>query len=636
MTSRREPTAAAAEPASHRARWARAPRGLEIAAVGLVPAAVVTCAWALSHAGSTSLDSVAQALTVGSVGALSAVMGGWLARRREERRIALLTAWAEKVVDDGETRRSLPSDFLPHEDLGRLAASVTALRDRSRAAATRTRAAARATRKAEETAEELRVQRRRREAELRHLLDHVPVGVLTIDAEGRVGPDWSLTAECLLGTPDPDTKLAAHLSTVDPTFARRFELGWEQVTEGVLPVELALDQLPKQLEVGQHHFRTSFIPMNTTGGAGRFLVVIEETTEALQRRSEEEANLEFAASLTRFLRDREAFEEFLAEAEELATCVVASDTLDARLRQSLHTLKGNALMMGLEPLAHHCHVLESLIAATGDLPTIEARERLRDRVQRLSAVYGVMDAKTAGRVDIRRDDLDALFDAVQRSAPHAEILRRALDLLHEPVSIRFERLADHTASLAARLGREAPVCTVLGGSVRMDRRRYGHLWAVLGHVARNALTHGIESPDERARDGKSTRGSIVFAAQASDSEIVIEVSDDGRGIDWVAVGDKARALGLPSTTEADLVAALFADGLSTTASANEIAGRGVGLGAVRAAVIDLGGVISVTSRPRLGTCFRFAFPRKAPSLVEGARPRRRATPSPTRVSGAIG
>ncbi|MFO0611627.1 MAG: ATP-binding protein [Polyangiaceae bacterium] len=615
------------EPAEERpsARERAAPRGRAPMHTGAIihaalPVFVVTLACAALA--SSTLD--ARAVLEASAAALTAAATSWIYARRVAARVERVAAGVERSADGGAATLEHAGDdeISSLVELERLTGAVERRRvETERELASRAAAAAEERARLEHLLSARTAELAERTLELRHVLEHVPVGILTIDADGRMGPDWSLAAECLLGVPDADARLSAHLSAVDPTFARRFELGWEQVSAGILPVELALDQLPKQLQVGHHHFRTSFVPIQGTRGEPRYLIVIEETTAALERREEEEANLELATSLARFLKDREAFAEFLAEGEELATCIVASTSADRHLRHALHTLKGNALMMGLEPIAHHCHLLESLMAATGDVPALEAREQLRRRVQRLSAVYRATEGAADARADIRRADLDALIDAAQRAAPHAEVLRRALDLLHEPVSTRFDRLVDQTARLAARLGLAPPTCSVVGGSIRLDRRRYARFWSALGHVARNALTHGIEAPGARVRDGKPQTGSIVFAAFATESELVIEVRDDGRGIDWDSVRERALALGLPSETRQELVGALFADGLSTASSTDDLAGRGVGLGAVHSAVADLDGTITVDSTPHVGTCFRFAFPRSGAACCEGPKSR---------------
>jgi two-component system chemotaxis sensor kinase CheA len=113
----------------------------------------------------------------------------------------------------------------------------------------------------------------------------------------------------------------------------------------------------------------------------------------------------------------------------------------------------------------------------------------------------------------------------------------------------------------------------------------------------------------------------------------VEVRDDGRGIDWTALARKARSHGLPAETEADLLDALFADGVSTRDQTSELSGRGIGLAAVRAAARALGAGIRVQSEPGLGTSFVFElpsglFPRPRPSRVsrDSQRPSQLAPP----------
>ena len=120
---------------------------------------------------------------------------------------------------------------------------------------------------------------------------------------------------------------------------------------------------------------------------------------------------------------------------------------------------------------------------------------------------------------------------------------------------------------------------------------------------RNAVDHGLEPPADREAAGKPPVGTIRLRAAEADGRVVIEIRDDGRGIDWNRVAQKARLLGLPWDQPEDLVAALFADGLSTKDSVSETSGRGVGLAAVRAACRELGGDVSVTSEPGKGSCF---------------------------------
>jgi len=136
---------------------------------------------------------------------------------------------------------------------------------------------------------------------------------------------------------------------------------------------------------------------------------------------------------------------------------------------------------------------------------------------------------------------------------------------------------------------------------------------------RNAVDHGLESPDERIAAGKPEAGRLQLVARYTNDALVIEVVDDGRGIVWDRVREKAEAAGLPSATEHDLVKALFSDGVSTADEVSETSGRGVGLAAVDSVVRELGGEIAVQSELGKGTRFTFTFSGRAPRRASMAR-----------------
>jgi two-component system chemotaxis sensor kinase CheA len=128
----------------------------------------------------------------------------------------------------------------------------------------------------------------------------------------------------------------------------------------------------------------------------------------------------------------------------------------------------------------------------------------------------------------------------------------------------------------------------------------------------------LEQPEERGRAGKPSSGTVTLSTVVEGHEFVIRVRDDGKGIDWDRLRDRAAALGLPVKTRADLERALFADGVSTADEVTGLSGRGVGMGAVQAACVDRGGTLVVDSIPGGGTTLEFRFPvaEMAPSPAE--------------------
>ena len=153
-----------------------------------------------------------------------------------------------------------------------------------------------------------------------------------------------------------------------------------------------------------------------------------------------------------------------------------------------------------------------------------------------------------------------------------------------------------------------------GGDVEMDREMIEMVVDPLTHIVRNALDHGIEAPAIRAAAGKSEAGMLGIVARQSGNQIVIEIADDGRGINCGALVEKAIAAGLYNAAEAGALSdeeklqLIFHPGLSTAASVTAISGRGVGMDVVRANIEQIGGVIGIESIVGRGTTIVMRVP----------------------------
>ena len=165
------------------------------------------------------------------------------------------------------------------------------------------------------------------------------------------------------------------------------------------------------------------------------------------------------------------------------------------------------------------------------------------------------------------------------------------------------------------------VCDVTGKQVRLilqgemtevDRTVIERLVDPLTHMIRNAVDHGIESPAERVAAGKPAEGRITLSAAHRSGRVVIEVSDDGNGIDRPRVRDMAEARGLippgAALAPADIDNLLFLPGFSSRKEVSALSGRGVGLDVVRREIQALGGRVAIQSTPGKGTVFSIALP----------------------------
>jgi len=128
----------------------------------------------------------------------------------------------------------------------------------------------------------------------------------------------------------------------------------------------------------------------------------------------------------------------------------------------------------------------------------------------------------------------------------------------------------------------------------------------------------MEPPEVRRRAGKPVRPQLTLTTQMANDHLIIEVADDGAGIDWAALRKAAARRGLPHDTEEQLVNALFASEVTTRTGVTVVSGRGMGLAAVKNQVAAAGGSMTVISQPGTGTCFRIVLPVAKTAAAPGA------------------
>jgi two-component system, chemotaxis family, sensor kinase CheA len=180
----------------------------------------------------------------------------------------------------------------------------------------------------------------------------------------------------------------------------------------------------------------------------------------------------------------------------------------------------------------------------------------------------------------------------------------------EAVFLRFPRLV---RDLSTKLGKHVEL-ELVGQDTELDRTVVDALGDPLVHLVRNALDHGLETPAEREAAGKPSAGHVRISARHAGGNVVITVTDDGRGVDRRAVAAKAVRAGLIAPDQAEAIdmgraiELLFAPGFSTRDHADDISGRGIGMDAVRAKVRELGGEVLLTSEPGAGSTAQIRLP----------------------------
>ncbi len=244
--------------------------------------------------------------------------------------------------------------------------------------------------------------------------------------------------------------------------------------------------------------------------------------------------------------------------------------------------------------------IDKVMDLTGEV--VLARNRLLNLIAAISAQYG--DDPAVANVMETVSFLDLVTSDLQLS-----VMKMRMQALQK-VFGKFPRVV---RDLASAIGKEVDL-KITGEETEVDRSVIEHIGDPLVHIIRNAIDHGLEPPEARKAKGKPERGVISIDASQKGNQIVIEISDDGKGIDLDRVKRKAVDRGLLSAEEAErmtedaAINLIFQAGFSTMDVATELSGRGVGMDVVKTSVAKLSGFVEVRTRKDEGTTFRVNIP----------------------------
>lgn len=235
--------------------------------------------------------------------------------------------------------------------------------------------------------------------------------------------------------------------------------------------------------------------------------------------------------------------------------------------------------------------MDSLLEAVSELAICQAQ-----------VTAGVLELNVHGPLAAEANRLEKISRALQQVV---------LGLRMVPVQPLFNRVSRQAHDLSRRMGKPLRV-ELEGGETEVDKGLVEELFEPLLHLVRNALDHGLDTPQQRRDAGKPEEGRLALAAYHQGGEFVLQLSDDGRGFDLDAIAAKARAQGRLKPGDepgADwLIDLLFQPGFSTAQQVTDLSGRGVGLDAVRRKVADLKGTVSATHTAGKGAVFTLRLP----------------------------
>ncbi|QGZ93419.1 cytochrome b/b6 domain-containing protein [Terricaulis silvestris] len=469
------------------------------------------------------------------------------------------------------------------------------------------------------------------------LFDNAEEGFLTVDAGLTVGPQYSAACEGILGEPPAGRSIVELLCGTSPEAAEGIRATMESVFKGSSEFarDLKLELLPKEFERGGKFIRANYKFLTQTGALMLILTDASETTLLAREVERERRRLEM---IVLGFTEGEAFAGLVNEYRrfldvELSELIarVDEDAIRSEFARKLHTFKGLLAQFSF-PLSPACiHEVETRLAANASLSAASASELLG-----LDGLEAVFEQDLASVSDLLGPGFDAPGGRVlvpQHQVRAMEQLARAAlagasGAASTPMNLLLRTLASlgtfnaksalglHSRgapALAMRLGKELEPIFVEGDDVPLSPERYGPFLRSLVHVFRNAVDHGIETPDVRLGAGKQSAGSIRCVVHDGGDVLKIHVADDGGGIDRAVLVGKLIAKGENKTDVERLALSelVFREGLSSREAADHVSGRGVGLSAVKAEMDRIGGTIVVETELGLGTAFTFILPRES-------------------------
>ncbi len=220
-----------------------------------------------------------------------------------------------------------------------------------------------------------------------------------------------------------------------------------------------------------------------------------------------------------------------------------------------------------------------------------------------------MLAQTASTLDpVLHDRLLNGMEQLERNA--RDLQEAVMSIRMMPMDYVFSRFPRLVRDIAGKMGKQIELHTY-GRATELDKSLIERIMDPLTHLVRNSLDHGIETPEKRMAAGKEPVGQLVLSAQHNGGHIVIEVSDDGCGLDRDRILKKAQKQGMSvseNTSDDELWQLIFAPGFSTAEQVTDISGRGVGMDVVRRNIQDMGGHVQLSSQAGQGTTTRIVLP----------------------------
>lgn len=460
---------------------------------------------------------------------------------------------------------------------------------------------------------------------IRNLLDHADQGFLTIGPDLVVEEQCSAACETMLGeapSGQPITKLLCREAGAADDLRETLESLFRDTSDfvrdlkiGLLPAVFALDG--KTVKVGYKYL----------DGSQRLMLILTDITDTTLLTEAVERESQRLQMIVLALTEGEAFsalvddyQRFLVEELPVLVKLIEAPGVRNDLKRRLHTFKGLLSQFNFHASPKRLHELEGGLSRA-EASNTEAAESLAAALKcdldNVADVLGSDFTSTGRRIILPYQQIQGMKDMAKdilAKGAGAPALHRLLQSILRLGGLDAKSaIALHSrgaVALAERLDKQLAPIRVQGDEINLPSERFAEFFRSLVHVFRNAVDHGIETPEERLEHGKPVEGTISCTLSRKEGALEIVIADDGRGVARSALEEKLRRAEVSPAkiAELSLEDLVFCEGLSSRDTASEVSGRGIGLAAVKTELDRLGGSVLVDSRSGKGTRFSFTLP----------------------------
>ena len=486
-----------------------------------------------------------------------------------------------------------------------------------------------------------------RTADLKQIMNTVPLGLLTIDPENRVMPEHSLSATTILN--HSTIRGRDYLDLIGIT--RRHDTERTEMNEFLDVVRMGIlsdedlgplnpfpeFELTNEKQTKWLRMRYSAVKRNDQP-TGEILIEINDITERKRLAAEVDASHKENMQLKVIAEDPDLFKEFLSEVLSIQQQV--RDNLEKlshtpdwhplinEMFRGIHTIKGAAGSFGLTDLAEVSGILENSLSAARSASTLDndllisIKNSLADLDTKVdharevaSTVLGEELSANGPAVRVPIAEIREIEDEARSGRSIESVITRLQNLREIPASKALSRSVKIIPDLIKRLEKNINF-EFIGIETPIDFDTAHELNTALIHLLRNACDHGIEDTKERENSGKPLQASVILRVEECPEGLCLSITDDGKGIDSTSIVDNAISKNILTHSAADELAEeeklklIFKPGFSTAAAVTEVSGRGVGLDAVLVAIEEnLKGSISINTELGKGTTFTIKVPK---------------------------